>query len=77
MEVFMQYDGNEPVIADLQFDRIIICYLPAIVAFSKDKNSQKIQFYLPATTVGIYNYNVSIAPLPNEKNTLNNTQNFQ
>ena len=76
VEVFMLYDGNEPVDSRLTVRQNNNILFTRTVGFTQDKNSQNIQFYLPATTVGIHNYNISITPLPNEKDILNNTHNF-
>ena len=76
VEVFMLYDGNEPVNKTLTVRQNNNVVFSRTLQFSQDKNSQNIQFHLPASTVGTHNYNISIAQLPNEKNKLNNDHNF-
>jgi hypothetical protein len=76
VEVFMLYDGIEAVNKTLTVRKNNTVVFSRTVQFSQDKNSQNIRFHLPASSVGIHNYNISIAPLSNEKNKLNNDHNF-
>ncbi|MDH5413212.1 MAG: VWA domain-containing protein [Flavobacteriaceae bacterium] len=76
VEVFLLYDGNETINKTLTVRRNNTVVFSQTVQFTQDKNSQNIQFHLPASKVGIHHYNISIAPLPNEKNKLNNDRNF-
>ena len=76
VEVFMLYDGIEAVNKTLAVRKNNTVVFSRTVQFSQDKNSQNIRFHLPASSVGIHNYNISIAPLSNEKNKLNNDHNF-
>ena len=76
VEVFLMYQG------DGQTNQVFTVYegenvlFKKPVTFSKEKNSQKIDFYLKANSVGKHNYTVSISSLANEKNILNNTRYF-
>jgi hypothetical protein len=76
VEVFMLYDGIEAVNKTLTVRKNNTVVFSRTVQFSQDKNSQNIRFHLPASSVGIHNHNISIAPLSNEKNKLNNDHNF-
>jgi len=76
VEVFIQYDGNNEIKKKFNVKHNSNTIFTKYLDFSPDQNSQKIQFYLPATTVGMLNYQCDIAPLPKEKNTLNNLKNF-
>ncbi|MBT8384883.1 MAG: VWA domain-containing protein, partial [Bacteroidia bacterium] len=76
VEVFMLYDGEEAVNKTLTVKKNNTIVFSRTIPFTQDKNSQNIQFHLPASSVGIHNYNISIAPLSNEKNKLNNDHNF-
>lgn len=76
VEVFLLYDGKEDINKTLTVRQNNTVVFSRTVQFTQDKNSQNIQFYLPASKVGIHNYNISITPLPNEKNKLNNDHNF-
>lgn len=46
------------------------------INFTKDNNSEVVNFTLPANRVGAYSYKASVSPLKNEKNSINNTKNF-
>ncbi|MCB0474769.1 MAG: VWA domain-containing protein [Flavobacteriaceae bacterium] len=76
VEVFLMYQG------DRQTNQVFTVYeggtvvFKKPVAFSKEKNSQKIDFYLKANSVGKHDYTATISSLANEKNTLNNTRYF-
>jgi len=76
VEVFLQYDGNDQVKKKFNVKHNSKTVFTKNLDFSSDQNSQKIQFYLPATTVGMLKYQCDIATLDNEKNTLNNLKNF-
>jgi hypothetical protein len=76
VEVFLQYDGNDRVQKKFNVKHNGKTVYTKYLNFSSDQNSQKIQFYLPATTVGMLKYQCDIATLDNEKNTLNNLKNF-
>jgi heme/copper-type cytochrome/quinol oxidase subunit 2 len=76
VEVFLLYDGNETINKTLTVRQNNTVVFSRTVQFTQDKNSQNIQFHLPASKVGLHNYNIAIAPLPNEKNKLNNDHNF-
>lgn len=76
VEVFLLYDGNETINKTLTVIQNNAVVFSRTVQFTQDKNSQNIQFHLPASKVGLHNYNIAIAPLPNEKNKLNNDHNF-
>ena len=76
VEVFLQYDGNDEVQKKFNVKHNNKTVFTKYLDFSSDQNSQKIQFYLPATTVGMLKYQCDIASLDNEKNTLNNLKNF-
>ncbi len=46
------------------------------IQLSKTKNSAKLSFHLPTTSVGKHYYTATVSALKNEKTTLNNTQKF-
>ena len=76
VEVFIQYDGNNEIKKKFNVKHNNNTVFSKYLEFSPDQNSQKIQFYLPATAVGMLNYQCDIGTLTNEKNTLNNLKNF-
>ena len=76
VEVFLQYDGNKEIKKKFNVKHKNITVFSEYLDFSNDQNSHKVLFYLPATTLGMQNYQCDIASLTNEKNTLNNRKNF-
>lgn len=76
VEIFLQYEGEKSIKKMLSVMRRGKVVFKKVVEFSKSKNSGQILFYLPATEIGIENYTCEIGSLENEKNSLNNKQNF-
>ncbi len=76
VEVFLEYEGNETVKKIVTVKQNNTVVFKRQVQFSKQLNSQRIVFNIPATSVGVQNYNCTIVTLPNEKNTLNNIKSF-
>lgn len=76
VEVFLNYQGNRN--RNLNFkvlEKNKVVFFKNI-PLSKEKNSDKIDFYLPANKVGYSNYKAVISSVKNEKNKRNNTKNF-
>tara|TARA_R110002049_G_scaffold80546_1_gene204907 strand:+ start:5360 stop:7396 length:2037 start_codon:yes stop_codon:yes gene_type:complete len=72
LEVFISYDGRKDIGSELQ---ILIDGKLAYkekVSLSSKSNTKIVSTQLEASTVGIKNIKVIIAPLPNEKNKVNN-----
>tara|TARA_R110000868_G_scaffold36074_3_gene128458 strand:+ start:7866 stop:9902 length:2037 start_codon:yes stop_codon:yes gene_type:complete len=72
LEVFISYDGRNDISSELQ---ILIDGKLAYkekVSLSSKSNTKIVSTQLEASTVGIKNIKVIIAPLPNEKNKVNN-----
>ena len=76
VEVFVQYDGDKPVQKTLTIRQKNTLLFQKQFRFSAQQNSRKIQFYLPANSVGIHHYTCAITTLDNEKNTVNNRKPF-
>ncbi len=76
VEVFLQYDGKMPVTKTLKITHNNNIVFTKQVRFSSNQNSQKIQCFLEANSVGVQNYKCAITTLANEKNTINNLKNF-
>ena len=76
VEVFLQYDGNASINKTITVKKGNSVVFSKQIRFSEKQNSKKVSFYLPANKVGIQNYTCAIAPLLNEKNTINNVKNF-
>ena len=76
VEVFVTYDGNQNINKTLivyQNDKVVF---KKQLAFTNERSSQKVQFNLPANSVGNQNFKCNITTLKNEKNTINNQKNF-
>ena len=72
LEVFISYDGRKKISSELQ---VLIDGKLAYkekVSLSSKSNTKIVSTQLEASTVGIKNIKVIIAPLPNEKNKVNN-----
>jgi len=76
VEVFLQYEGNETINKIVTVKQQNTVVFKKQVEFSKQLNSQKILFHLPANSVGMQNYSCSVTTLANEKNIRNNFKNF-
>ena len=76
VEVFIRYNGNKEVNQIFSVSKNGSIVYKKLLNFSNVRTSQKVQFNLNASTVGVQNYSCSIATLQNEKNTVNNTKNF-
>ncbi len=76
VEVFLQYEGNKTIKKTVTIKQHNTIVFKKEVEFSKQNNSEKVVFHLPATTVGMQNYKCEISTLVNEKNTQNNLKNF-
>jgi len=76
VEVFLQYDGVKAVKKQFTVQVNGKTVFKKILDFNAEKQSQKMEFYLLADTVGKRHYNCKIETLINEKNTVNNFNNF-
>ena len=76
VEVILVYNGNEAVKTRFEVVNGNQILYTKPVSFSKQNNSEIINFTLPANQVGIANLKATVVPLNNEKNKVNNTKNF-
>ncbi len=76
VEVFLNYTGDEAVEASITIYSGKNPVLTRKIQFSADSKSEILRTDLPANSLGVKTFSVEIAPLPNERNTLNNQQNF-
>jgi len=76
VEVFLQYDGAKAVKKQFTVQVNGKIVFKKILNFNAEKQSQKMEFYLLAGAVGKQHYNCKIETLINEKNTVNNINNF-
>ncbi|WP_251795724.1 MULTISPECIES: VWA domain-containing protein [unclassified Arenibacter] len=72
LEVFIAYEGKEEVSSELQVLVDGKLAYREMVALSNISNTKIISTHIEASTGGMKNIKVIIAPLPNEKNTVNN-----
>ncbi|MCM4171033.1 hypothetical protein DHD32_06055 [Arenibacter sp. TNZ] len=72
IEVFISYDGQEDISSELQILIDGKLTYKEKVSLSSLSNTKIISTQLEASTVGVKNIKVVIAPLPNEKNKVNN-----
>lgn len=76
VELFINYTGTKTISKKLTvFDKNTKVYSKNL-DFSSTENVQEVFFYLSATTAGTHYYTATIETLENEKNIVNNTNNF-
>ncbi len=76
IEVILTYNGNENIISRFVVKSGNSNIYSKQVSFSKEKNSETLNFDLPANRVGVQSYVAQIIPLDTEKNKVNNNKAF-
>lgn len=76
VEAFLNYSGDEDIQASVKIKSGDVVLYTQNVKFSKESKSQIIRTTLPATSLGVKTYSLEIEPVKNEKNSINNKQNF-
>ncbi len=76
VETILVYTGNRPVTSTFTVKSGSHIVFSKTVQFSKHNNSEVLQFTLPASRVGVTTYEAELAPLPQERNTINNRKSF-
>jgi len=76
VEVILVYHGEEAVNSVFKIQNGPATIFSEKVSFTKEKNSQILNFYLPANHVGVQTYRAILEPLDNEKNKVNNEKEF-
>lgn len=76
VETFINYTGNDNVSANFDVFKGKSKVFSKRLQFSKEKNSQRLDFFLDASSVGKHYYTSRISYLENEKNTQNNSKDF-
>ncbi|MDX1543570.1 MAG: VWA domain-containing protein [Christiangramia sp.] len=76
VEVFLNYTGNETIESSFRISSGDNIIFTRKLQFSEDVKSQIVRTDLPASALGVKTYRAEIGPLSNEKNTVNNRQNF-
>ncbi|MBQ4819197.1 VWA domain-containing protein [Aquimarina sp. MMG016] len=76
VEVILTYSGENEVNKRFEVKSGNATQYSQAVSFSKENNSQVINFTLPAGRAGVMKYVAKLSPLVNEKNTINNSKAF-
>ena len=76
VEVFLNYSGNEAVETTFRIKSGKSTLYSKNLQFSNETRSQIVRTDLPANSLGVKTFTVEIDPLSEEKNTVNNRQNF-
>ncbi|MEL0456370.1 VWA domain-containing protein [Flavobacteriaceae bacterium SZ-1-7] len=76
VEAILVYNGDESVNSNLVVTRGNSIVYSENLNFSKTNNSRILNFNLPANSVGVGQYKITLTPLGQEKNKINNEQNF-
>lgn len=76
VEVIVVYNGETEVNSEFKVTSGNNTIYSTLVKLSKYKNSQILNFTLPANQVGVFTYRAKIESLPSEQNIQNNIKNF-
>lgn len=76
VETILVYNGNKSISSQFIVTLGNSTVFSKTLDFSKDNNSQVVNFTLPANSVGVRSYRAQIRPLDSEKNTTNNFKEF-
>ncbi|MDT0643994.1 VWA domain-containing protein [Zunongwangia sp. F363] len=76
VEAIINYSGEEPVNTNFEIRSGENILFSKSLSFSAEENSAIINTTLPASRLGVLSYKAEVAPSENEKNQLNNSENF-
>lgn len=76
VEVFVNYNGQKTISQTFTITQGGRTLFSKTLKFDGDKTSAIVKANLPAESVGVRTYEAKIAPLSDEKNTVNNSQKF-
>ena len=76
VELFVNYIGNQSITSRLSVMDGKTKVFSKNITLNPKENAKKIDFFIPANTVGYHNYKVNLSPLKREKNKINNRRNF-
>lgn len=76
VEAFLIYNGSGTVNSQFIVTSGSSTVYSQPITFSKNNNSKIINFTLPANNIGVSAYKATLVPLDNEKNIINNVNNF-
>jgi len=76
VEIFINYEGTSSIEKEVKIQQNNQMVFSEKLSFSANKRSEQLTAILPATSVGVKTYKISVEELSSEKNTANNTKNF-
>jgi hypothetical protein len=76
VEAFIQYSGNQSIIANFSIQEGKSTLAKQTISFSAAKRTAVVQMILPANEIGLQLYKAQISSSKKEKNQFNNTKNF-
>ena len=76
VEAILTYSGDQSVSSRFQVSLGNAVVFSQNITFTEEENSKVLNFTLPATQVGVVQYNARLIPLENEKNKVNNAKAF-
>lgn len=76
VEVIATYSGNKEINTKFEITSGNAILFSQPITFSEEKNSKVINLTLPANRAGVLQYRARLAPIENEKNTINNSKVF-
>lgn len=76
VEAILVYNGHDSINSRFNITKGSQVVYSANVSFTQTNNSKIINFTLPADEVGTNTYKITLDPIDNEKNTINNYKNF-
>src|SRR5690606_22948852 len=76
IEIIAVYNGGEEVSTQLTVSSGNTIVFSENLTFNKEQSSRIVNLSLPANRPGVHSYKAELKPLANEKNTVNNINNF-
>jgi hypothetical protein len=76
VEVFVNYKGTHNITSKLKVTEGSTTIFSKNIILDRNITSEKIDFFINANKVGVHHYKISLSPINNEKNKLNNRKNF-
>ena len=76
IEIILVYNGEETVNSEFKITAGNATLYSEKITFSQSNNSKIVQATLTANQIGVFTYQATIEPISNEKNTVNNSENF-
>jgi hypothetical protein len=76
IEIFVNYKGTHNITSKLKVTEGSTTIFSKNIILDKNITSEKIDFFINANKVGTHHYKISLSPINNEKNKLNNRKDF-